>query len=49
MRVARRQPSPVIEDVANIDLLNRQLLPPPVGEALRTGPSNLDYEAAPTL
>ena len=46
MRVARRQPSPVIVDVANIDLVDWQFLPRPVSEALRTGPSNLDHKAA---
>jgi hypothetical protein len=46
MRVARHKPSPVMEDVANADLVERQVLPRPLGEAIGAGPPYLDHEAA---
>jgi hypothetical protein len=46
MRVARRQSSSTIEDVANADLVDGQVFPRSVSEAFGTGPPNFDYEAA---
>jgi hypothetical protein len=46
MGVARRQSSPVIEDMTNVDLVDWQVLPWPLGKATGASPPDFEDEAA---